>query len=147
MRYTSVKCTFVRYTPTKDTPVEAHAHAVHARGMHAHEVSAPNKQAWWGAPYAQNSVDLVVIGIDHSRGIPEQILPGFQSYLFIFVACASVRRIKGIGDLEHGFEYRSMDCTINIDTVSTVSSAKKLITPERNTLSDTTIEATECLKA
>jgi hypothetical protein len=27
------------------------------------------------------------------------------------------------------------------------SSAKKLITPERNALADTTIEATECLKA
>ena len=35
----------------------------------------------------------------------------------------------------------------NIGAVSTVSSAKKLITPERNALADTTIEATECLKA
>jgi hypothetical protein len=38
-------------------------------------------------------------------------------------------------------------CMINIDAASTVSSSKKLITPERNALSDTTIEATECLKA
>jgi hypothetical protein len=37
----------------------------------------PSGQAWWGAPYAQNSVDLVVTGIDHSRSTPEQILPGF----------------------------------------------------------------------
>jgi hypothetical protein len=35
----------------------------------------------------------------------------------------------------------------NISAASTVSSAKKLITPERNALADTTIEATECLKA
>jgi hypothetical protein len=35
---------------------------------------------------------------------------------------------------------------INIDAASTISSAKKLITPERNALSDTTIETTECLK-
>jgi hypothetical protein len=40
-----------------------------------------------------------------------------------------------------------MSCMINVSTVSTASSAKKLITPERNVLADTTVEATECLKA
>jgi hypothetical protein len=45
---------------------------------------------------------------------------------------------------EHSFEYRYM---INIGAVTTVSSAENLITPERNALSDTTIEATEYVKA
>jgi hypothetical protein len=36
---------------------------------------------------------------------------------------------------------------MNIDAGSTVSNAKKLITPERNVLSDTTIEVIKCLKA
>jgi hypothetical protein len=39
-----------------------------------------------------------------------------------------------------------MGCMTNIGTASTVSNAKKLITPERNALADTTIEATEYLK-
>jgi hypothetical protein len=37
-----------------------------------------------GAPYARNSVDLVVTGIDHSRDIPERILPAFP-VLFIHI--------------------------------------------------------------
>jgi len=36
---------------------------------------------------------------------------------------------------------------INIDAASIVSSAEKLITPERNAPADTTIEAIECLEA
>jgi hypothetical protein len=49
---------------------------------------------------------------------------------------------------EHGFEHRSLDNWLyNIGAASAVSSAKKLITPERKALADTAIEATECLKA
>jgi hypothetical protein len=36
---------------------------------------------------------------------------------------------------------------LRVDQSANLSSAKKLITPERNALSDATIEATECLKA
>jgi hypothetical protein len=35
----------------------------------------------------------------------------------------------------------------NIGAAGTVSNAKKLITPEKNALADTTVRATECLKA
>ena len=40
-----------------------------------------------------------------------------------------------------------MGCMTNIGAASAVSNAKKLITPERNALADTTVKATECLKA
>jgi hypothetical protein len=35
-------------------------------------------QAWLGAPYARNSVDLVVTGIDRDRRAPERNLSGFS---------------------------------------------------------------------
>jgi hypothetical protein len=40
-----------------------------------------------------------------------------------------------------------MGCMTNIGAASTVSNAKKFITPEKNALADTTVKATECLKA
>jgi hypothetical protein len=40
-----------------------------------------------------------------------------------------------------------MGCMTNIGAASTVSNAKKLIAPEKNALADTTVKATECLKA
>jgi hypothetical protein len=57
------------------------------RGPHP-AASAPNNQAfwawsgkawfqaWWGAPCARNSVDLVITGIDRNRRTPEPILSG-----------------------------------------------------------------------
>jgi hypothetical protein len=51
------------------------------RGIQVNPVlptSKPSGLAWWGAPYARNSVDLVVTGIDRDRRAPERNLSGFS---------------------------------------------------------------------
>lgn len=42
--------------------------------------------AWWGAPYAWNSIDAARIGIDRSPGAPERNVPAFRSHLFHLVS-------------------------------------------------------------
>jgi hypothetical protein len=115
-------------------------------------------------------VDLVVTGIDHSRGTPEQILPGFPvlsirglrlrflvwtllSMVLAFqphsapTICAPDQRYRRSGSTVSSIVRSIIGCMINTDAASTVSSAKEVIIPERNALSDTTIETTGCLKA
>jgi hypothetical protein len=50
---------------------------------------------------------------------------------------------------EHGFEYRSLDNGLydKYWRCKYCPQCEKLITPERNALANTTIEAIECLKA
>ena len=61
--------------------------------------------------------------------------------------CAPNQRYRRSGSTVSSIARSIIGCMINIGTASTVSSAKKLITSERNAPADTTIEATECLKA
>jgi hypothetical protein len=82
-----------------------------------------------------------VLGTETLAG-REMVLEGLDNVPI----CAPNQRYRRSGSTVSSIARSIIGCMINIGTASTVSSAKKLITPGRNVPADTTIEAIECLK-